>query len=239
MMTFARLLVVPLLVLALSVGSSVSAAAAASGYSLFGGATLVDGNNSPTGVQLISSPAVPFSGINFDIAAGSMTFAQLLTLSTDYDFTDNSCGGGSPRFQLNILGKNAFVYIGPPPNYIGCAPGWTNTGNLVGGLIDTSQLPGGGPYDTWTAAVTKYGSDAVTGIQLVADGGWFFPAPADGTQTVVVDNVQINSTTYAFESAASCKAGGWQSFLSAPGPFRNQGDCVSYFATAGKNAPNP
>jgi hypothetical protein len=239
MMTFARLLVVPLLVLALSVGSSVSAAAAASGYSLFGDATLVNGNSSPTGVQLNSdmTAAQPFGGIDFDVAAG-MTFAQLVNLSTDYDFTHNSCAGGSPRFQINIGGHNAFVYIGPPPSYTGCAQNvWVSGTNLATptGFIDTSQL-GGTFYDTFANAYTKYGSMTVTGIQLVADGGWAF---ADGIQTVVVDNVQINSTTYTFESAASCKAGGWQNFSTAPGPFRNQGDCVSYFATAGKNAPNP
>ena len=31
----------------------------------------------------------------------------------------------------------------------------------------------------------------------------------------------------------SCKAGGWQAY----GVFRNQGDCVSFFATGGKNPP--
>jgi uncharacterized membrane protein len=27
-----------------------------------------------------------------------------------------------------------------------------------------------------------------------------------------------------------CKHGGWQNFISSPGPFKNQGQCVSYFA---------
>ena len=31
-----------------------------------------------------------------------------------------------------------------------------------------------------------------------------------------------------------CKNGGWQSL-----GFKNQGDCVSYFATGGKNPPSP
>jgi hypothetical protein len=57
-----------------------------------------------------------------------------------------------------------------------------------------------------------------------------------GTQTVVVDNVQINDTTYTFESAASCKDGGWQNFSAGPGPLKNQGDCVRFFATGGTNS---
>ncbi len=35
-------------------------------------------------------------------------------------------------------------------------------------------------------------------------------------------------------SADQCKKGGWQTF----GVFKNQGDCVSYVATGGKNPPN-
>jgi hypothetical protein len=34
-------------------------------------------------------------------------------------------------------------------------------------------------------------------------------------------------------SMEQCKSGGWQSF----GVFKNQGDCVSYVATGGKNPP--
>ncbi len=207
----------------------------AGGYSLFGDATLAAGHNSPTGVQLRSSTAVPpgYGGIDFSVPSG-MTFSQLQNLGTDYEFTAASCGGGSPRFQINVDGVNAFVYVGPPPGYTGC-PGdvWTASGNLatLASFVDTTQLPGGAFYDTFAAADVKYGNDAVTGIQLVTDSAWLF-----GTQTVVVDNVMINDTTYTFESAEGCKGGGWQQFTSAPGPFKNQGDCVSYFATGGRNS---
>jgi hypothetical protein len=51
-----------------------------------------------------------------------MTVSDLTNLSTDYKFTAASCGGGAPRFQINVtapasLTKNIHVYIGPPPNY--------------------------------------------------------------------------------------------------------------------------
>ena len=57
-----------------------------------------------------------------------------------------------------------------------------------------------------------------------------------------VDGVQFNDTTYNFEigtaptSKDDCKDGGWQSFNDPA--FKNQGDCVSYFATDGKNPGN-
>jgi hypothetical protein len=60
--------------------------------------------------------------------------------------------------------------------------------------------------------------------------------------TTAVDALTINSTTYDFEpligpptSKDQCKNGGWQSFVSQG--FKNQGDCVSYVATNGKNEP--
>jgi hypothetical protein len=53
-------------------------------------------------------------------------------------------------------------------------------------------------------------------------------------------------TTYDFEpnlptptSKDQCKSGGWRNYADANGtPFKNQGDCVSYVATGGKNKAN-
>jgi hypothetical protein len=221
-----------------------STAVAASGYNLFGMATPVHpGHNSDTAIQLSSIGLLTSGGINFDestVTPPVTTLSTLQNLSTDYMFTAGSCGGGSPRFQINIDGANIFVYIGPPPNYTACPAGvWLNTGDLLEAalFVDTSQLPGGTFYDTWASALLKYGTHTVTGIQLVADGGW----AVGGTQTVQVDNVTINTTTFTFEEEVvpsdkeKCKKGGWMDFTSSPGPFKNQGDCVSYFATGGRN----
>jgi hypothetical protein len=214
---------------------------------LFGDAALVSpGNGSPTAVDLTSNcpsgyptcfgdGSFTFSGIDFVVPAG-MTFADLDDLATDYKFTAGDCGGGSPRFQVNLTdgvnSGNVFVYLGPPPGYTGCTFGvWSNTGNLAApaNLVDTTQLPAGAFYDPYSSAQTKYGGYDVTGIQLVADGGW---QVIGNVQTVLVDNVQIDSSVYTFESKDSCKKGGWQNFVAAPGPFKNQGECVSYFASS-------
>jgi hypothetical protein len=219
---------------AVGLGLAVSAipVVAANNYTLFGDATLVHpGNNSPTAVQLRSSTLVTpgYGGIDFSVPSG-MTFGQINALGTDYNFTEASCGLGAPRFSISIGSANVFVYIGPPPNYTGCASNtWVSTGNLVApaSFVDTSQL-GGTFYDTFAAAEVKYGSDVVTGIQLVTDAGFAF---SGGTQTVLIDNVMINDTTYTFESKESCKDGGWQAFTTSPGPFKNQGDCVSHFVS--------
>ena len=227
--------------LALVLGSvaAVSAiAAVGSGYTLFGSATYVmPGNNSNRAVKLVADAgAGTYSGVDFAVSS-SLTINSLNTLSTDYNFAAGSCALGSPRFGITLAAysnKAIFVYIGPPPSYSGCPQNvWTNTGNLLNSasLVDTSQLPGGTFYDTWGAAQTRYSGQQVTDIFMVSDNG-----PAN-SQTVLIDNTDVNGTTYTYEpnSKDDCKDGGWQNFTFSPGPFKNQGQCVSYFASNGNS----
>ena len=214
------------------------------GYALFDSAHYITpGESSNRAVQLVSDETTVDGGIDYSFT-GSATFADIQHLATEYLFEAGSCGGGSPRFQINVdTGsgiRNVFVYIGPEPNYTGCATStWVSSGELVGARkVDTSQLPGGAFYDTWTHAESAYGAYPVTGIQLVADGGWAMPETG---QVVDIDNTTINSTVFTYELPVptlkdQCKNGGWKNFTDANGnSFKNQGDCVSYVATGGRN----
>jgi hypothetical protein len=217
-------------------GIASAVAAVGTGFSLFGQASYVSpGHNSNRAVKLVADAnAGIFSGIDFSVPSG-LTINNLNTLSTDYDFTAGSCAGGSPRFGIQLAGFSGtiFVYIGPPPNYTGCPPNaWANTGNLLtpASLVDDSQLSGGTFYDSWAAAQARYSGKMVTDIFLVSDNG---PGPGGlGSQTVLIDNTNVNGTTYDYEptSKDDCKDGAWQNFTFSPGPFKNQGDCVSHFA---------
>jgi hypothetical protein len=173
----------------------IPSAVAASG-TLFGGASM-----SGKQVKLVSdlsdaSTANDFSGIDFT-NTGVTTFSSLTQLATKFNVTDDDCGGGSPRFQLNIDGKNVFVYLGPSPSFTGCTKDTlVDSGNLIGNndacRWDTSQLAAGTQCNTYTGTLALLGSHAVTGIQLVVDSGWFF---ADKEQTVLVCDIRINSST--------------------------------------------
>jgi hypothetical protein len=175
-----------------------TAAAAGITSSLFGGAT-----QESSDVRLVSdltdtSTANDFSGIAFTLPAGT-TFADLKTLSTEFDPIAGGCGGGSPRFSVKLAGgKNVFVYFGPSPNFTGCTLNtWQSTGNLIGnndtGRYDTSQVQAGTQSNTYAGALALVGTQQVTEIDLVADSGWFFNPK---TQTVLVRNVQINDQTF-------------------------------------------
>jgi hypothetical protein len=215
-------------------GSLPALAAVGIGYSLFGDASYVSpGNNSNRAVQLISNANTGvYSGIDFAVPV-NLTINDLNTLSTDYKFTAASCAIGSPRFGITLASNpNAaiFVYIGPPPNYTGCPSNvWANTGNLLtpASLVDATQY-GGAFYETWAAVQTQFSNQVVTDIFLVSDDG---PAPGN-SQTVLIDNTDVNGTLYDYEftNKNDCKDGGWKNFTFPPGPFKNQGQCVSYFA---------
>lgn len=66
------------------------------------------------------------------------------------------------------------------------------------------------------------------------------PGPADCAVTIQPDEAWVNRTGDLIvtdaqprpTSKAACKDGGWRTY----GVFRNQGDCVSYVATGGRNS---
>src|SRR5215216_2504392 len=188
-----RMLAALIVVIAMAVAAP---AYAADGFTLSGTAT-AHGNM----VQLVSefsdtSTANDFGAISFSVPSGA-TLATLTTLSAEFNVTNDNCGGGSPRFQITIGGKNVFVYLGPAPSFNTCANGWISSGNLVGTSdqcrVDTSQLIAGTQCTTWAAAVAALGAQPITAIQLVVDGGWSQP---DKEQTLLVRTVTINDETF-------------------------------------------
>jgi hypothetical protein len=218
--------------------------------SLYGGAV-----QEPNDVKLVSdltdtNTANDFSGIRFSVPSG-FTFADLKTLSAEFNPTQGGCGGGSPRFELQLAsGKNVFVYFGPSPSFTGCALNtWQSTGNLVGNndacRYDTSQVQSGTQCNTYAGTLALIGSQAITEIRLVVDSGWFFTPKV---QTVLVRNVVVNGQTFfspgagksGLNPAQMCKAQldsmGAQAFAQLWGSNGNKanafGKCVSAMAHA-------
>jgi hypothetical protein len=159
-----------------------------------------------------------YGGVTFEKSFGYLRFQDIFKLSTDYNVTDTDCGGGSPRFSIEIKNAggntcsiagdscNIFVYIGPYPNFTGCDPGWQSTGNLIGSpdlRFDTSQLVGGTFYDSYSDALALAGPVKVLGIDLVVDGGWTNPGAG---QDILVDNVMVNNSLLnANDSGGFCQ----------------------------------
>lgn len=207
------------LIVAVAFSLSATASAQATGdHSLFGGAT-----SETDGIHLPSNSTDPFSGVSFELEPGT-TVADLDLLEATMEVLEGNCGVGSPRFQVGTSAGNIFVYVGDAPNFTSCADG--STGNLIDDAdlrVDTSQV-GGTFYDTWANAETLAGTDEVTGLSLVADGGW------SADQEFLLTSATVNETSYDFvlNDKDECKNGGWENF-----GFKNQGQCVASVVSNG------
>jgi len=216
--------------------------AMASHFTLFGDATVVSGGNPGNAAQL-RSIGTGFGGVDVSPTA-PIAWTSLSTLSSDYNVTDDDCGGGSPRVSLgvdtdndNIANGYVHIAIGPSPSFTGCAAGWQTTGNLIGnadaGRYDYSQF-GGSPFTTYSNAPASVQGGKVVEAFVVVDGSW---TQLDGEQTILVDNINVNGHLTTFDAATpatkdSCKNGGWMNLQRADfSTFKNQGDCIQYFNT--------
>jgi hypothetical protein len=116
---------------------------------------------------------------------------------------------------------------------------WDNNNVLGDGGTNTSPLS---DYLAAYPNATIVNSSTGGGIHLVVG----FASPEDqfdGNVDAFRIATASSDTTYDFEpslptptTAGECKHGGWQNYADANGtPFKNQGDCVSYVATGGRN----
>jgi len=99
---------------------------------------------------------------------------------------------------------------------------YTVTDNLGGSV--TKTVAGSSNSGVETFMLTD---DGITSVTIGPTGGcgtfWDF----------FIDNVRFTVVEAAPTAKSECKDGGWEAF----GVFKNQGDCVSFVATDGRNRP--
>lgn len=197
-----------------------------------------------------ASPAAKSQLFTFTMAGMPLSQVNTLGYST---YQASPPGIADPSYQLQIFGNGTSGFttlVFEPYQNTGegaimpatwqhwdvSGPGLFWSTRTVTCLNGTLAGTPGGPASYTLADVQNMCPDAtVIGIGVNIGGnnpGW----------TVAADGVQFNDTTYNFEigthptSKDQCKNGGWQSFNEPA--FKNQGDCVSYVATGGKNPGN-
>lgn len=112
-----------------------------------------------------------------------------------------------------------------------------------------SDRAGGGGTDLWTATRASVDAPWSTPVNvgspvnsnatelhpyLSADALTLFFSSARAGGSGSLDLFVTTRTQVLPETKDDCKDGGWEGF----GVFKNQGDCVSYIASDGRNAPD-
>ena len=127
----------------------------------------------------------------------------------------SQCQGGSPRFDV-VTTAGLF--------FLGC-----------NNVTPTINANGTATYTFTPATLAAAGNQvpfptgAIESIEIMID----VEGTADITNITVNGELQVPTPQAAKDQ---CKNGGWQNFTSPS--FKNQGDCVSYFASGGRNPGN-
>ena len=124
----------------------------------------------------------------------------------------SQCQGGSPRFDV-VTTTGLF--------FLGC----------------NNVIPNGTTYTFTPATLAAAGNQVPfpTGTIQAIDVLIDIQGTADLTNITVNGQLQVPAPSTP-TSKDQCKNGGWKTFTNPA--FKNQGDCVSFVATGGKNPPN-
>ena len=153
---------------------------------------------SKTNTLFESTSSVPYSSVSFTPSA-SMLVSDITNLAANYAFTTGDCHGGALRWSVGTSSGNVFVYYGATPSFTDCRSVSQSGVNLLSTTsavrVDTSQV-GGTFYDTWAHAMDLVGSEPVTSVSLVLDGGW------GGDQVVDLTNATVDNQTFTMPASS-------------------------------------
>lgn len=189
-----------------------SSAALADSTGQYGAVEVVNSGpvSNPTVFQLTSSnsTAPGYAGLYFEFTS-PLTLSAITQLSSDYQMTTGTFGGGAPRFTIfDNSDHAAYVYFGTPQaggTFTDSNAGsYANTGNYadLGSAELRVQSNGFGgyntgplPYVSWNDLVANAGGTLVHYVTLDLDGGTFTNLP-DG-QRMFADNFTVNGNVLA------------------------------------------
>lgn len=170
-------------------------------------------------------PNNAYAGVYYEQAGlGGTLLSSPKALS--FSYTGTGATGGSPRLSIPIDENND----GTTENYayvdtMGCNNGDANTGTLDVVNDETCTISyAGATYDNWAAFASanpdfRFARDAV--IFVIVDQPGVF----------TLNNVRIGTQGPA-SLKEQCKKDGWRTMQSFEGAsFKNQGSCVSYYAS--------
>lgn len=174
------------------------------------------GNPSPSLYLQKSAPTTDCSSAGATI--NGVAGITLTELNFDYK-TGTYCGAGAPRFNVDASDGSHFLGGCANATQTDLGNGWTHV------VIDPSNASQAFPVLTPGATINS--------IEIVFDE----------QGSTYIDNVSVNDQVISGPntpvSKDACKKDGWKNLQDSSGKsFKNQGDCVSFVATGGKNQGN-
>jgi hypothetical protein len=154
-------------------------------------------------------------------------FPSPIILSVTFDDVHSGPSGENPGGTVTLNVRLAGTLVGEVTclnvngNQAAMVFRFPSRDNPVGGVAEVQDNDGAG-QDTATIGFVFVQDPLPTTCPIVGVGG-----PIPGGDITVVDAPPLPT------SKDQCKNGGWETY----GVFKNQGDCVSYVATKGKNPP--
>lgn len=168
------------------------------------------------------------AGVDIGTSIEGQPISALTELNYDYK-NDGHCGAGAPRFNVETSEGTLFLGCAAAPKTETSDPDWTHIEYDVTALATAFSDAGINAAATITDIYIIFdeGSDTPTGGSIQFAG------------TVFIDNISVNEAVIGSPTSPStkdqCKKNGWKNF---DGMFKNQGDCVSYVTTGGRNLGN-
>jgi len=171
------------------------------------------------------------AGVDIITPLEGSSVSAVTELNFDYK-TGGHCGAGAPRFNLALDGAGtAFLGCsGSGGVHTDLGNGWTHVEFNSAAITAAVVLAGGTP------------ASVLDDLYIIFDEG--SDTPSGGTigtaGTVYIDNISLNGDVVGSPtgplSQNDCKKGGWVNLTDDEGhSFRNQGDCVSFVSTGGRN----
>jgi len=133
------------------------------------------------------------------------TFGALTDVETEFNVTQGTCVGGSPRWVFHVSNPSNpkdthyfWVYFDnthAPSG--GCDAGTQQDGNLIGGTTPQWYVDGSNTAETYGDVNSQYGSYVLKNIEVEADSGW----AQDNTLhahvlQVLLQNLKVNNASY-------------------------------------------
>ena len=191
----------------------------------YGGTCTIGPAGTATLALTSSNPNGDYAGVNY---SNSTLVGQSLSSVTQLGYHYTGTKAPTPtELSLNFL-------VGPGTDYAYIDAFYCGG---TGGTVDVINDPvcgiwyQGVEYPNWAAFVAAFPGATIAGTPFIVAER----VPTDVSQTWTVSNLHLGGPTVA-SNKDSCKNGGWQTMTDANGnSFKNQGDCVSFVATGGKN----